>query len=96
MNFKDLDFGAVEGMQIIKALNANVGLDFADGDLYEKQQHVANEARNRGLLINPNPFGRTGYGDTSVMRPSMTGWEQTKGIQRRVLEIMPNVPITRD
>ena len=96
MNFKDLDFGAVEGMQIIKALNANVGLDFADGDLYEKQQHVANEARNRGLLVNPNPFGRTGYGDTSVMRPSMTGWEQTKGIQRRVLEIMPNVPITRD
>ena len=96
MNFKDLDFGAVEGMQIIKALNANVGLDFADGDLYEKQQHVANEARNRGLLINPNPFGRTGYGDTSVMRPSMTGWEQTKGIQRRVLDIMPNVPITRD
>ena len=96
MNFKDLDFGAVEGMQIIKALNANVGLDFADGDLYEKQQHVANEARNRGLLINPNPFGRTGYGDTSVMRPSMTGWEQTKGIQRRVLEIMPIVPIRRD
>ena len=96
MNFKDLDFGAVEGMQIIKALNANVGLDFADGDLYEKQQHVANEARNRGLLINPNPFGRTGYGDTSVMRPSMTGWEQIKGIQRRVLEIVPNVPITRD
>ena len=96
VDFKDLDFGAVEGMQIIKALNANVGLDFADGDLYEKQQHVANEARNRGLLINPNPFGRTGYGDTSVMRPSMTGWEQTKGIQRRVLEIMPNVPITRD
>ena len=96
MNFKDLDFGAVEGMQIIRALNANVGLDFADGDLYEKQQHVANEARNRGLLINPNPFGRTGYGDTSVMRPSMTGWEQTKGIQRRVLDIMPNVPITRD
>ena len=96
MNFKDLDFGAVEGMQIIKALNANIDVDFADGDLYEKQQHVANEARNRGLLINPNPFGRTGYGDTSVMRPSMTGWEQTKGIQRRVLDIMPNVPITRD
>ena len=96
MNFKDLDFLTVDGMQIITALLANVGLDYATGALYEKQQHVANEARNRGLLINPNPFGRTGYGDTSVMRPSMTGWEQTKGIQRRVLEIMPNVPITRD
>ena len=96
MNFKDLDFLTVDGMQIITALLANVGLDYATGDLYEKIQNIANEARNRGLLINPNPFGRTGYGDTSVMRPSMTGWEQTKGIQRRVLEIMPNVPITRD
>ena len=87
MNFKDLDFGAVEGMQIIKALNANVGLDFADGDLYQKQQAIANEARNRGLLTNPSAYGPTAVGDTSVMSPSATGWEQTKGIQRRVLDI---------
>jgi hypothetical protein len=87
VDFKDLDFGAVEGLQIIAALNKNVGLDFADGDLYQKQQDIANEARTRGLLINPNPYGRTGYGNTSVMRPSVTGWEQTKGIQRRVLDI---------
>ena len=91
MNFKDLDFLTVDGMQIIKALNANIDVDFADGDLYEKQQNVANEARKRGLL-----HGGQAYGDTDLMMPSRTGWEQTKGIQRRVLEIMPNVPITRD
>ena len=91
MNFKDLDLGAVEGMQIIRALNANVGLDFADGDLYQKQQAIANEARKRGLL-----HGGQAYGDTDLMMPSRTGWEQTKGSQRRVLEIMPNGPITRD
>ena len=98
VHFKDLRFSAVQNMQIIKALNKNVGLDFADGDLYQKQQAVANEARTRGLLINPNPYGRTGYGDTSVMRPSMTGWEQIKGIQRRVLDIVPDLtdaPIVR-
>ena len=96
MHFKDLRFSAVSNMQIITALNANIDVEYATGNLYEKQQNVANEARKRGLLINPNPFGRTGYGDTSVMRPSMTGWEQIKGIQRRVLDIVPNVPITRD
>ena len=91
MNFKDLDFLTVDGMQIITALLANVGLDYATGDLYEKIQNIANEARKRGLLL-----GGQAYGDTDLMMPSRTGWEQTKGIQRRVLEIMPNVPITRD
>jgi len=91
MNFKDLDFLTVDGMQIITALLANVGLDYATGDLYEKIQNIANEARKRGLL-----HGGQAYGDTDLMMPSRTGWEQTKGIQRRVLEIMPNVPITRD
>ena len=91
MNFKDLDFLTVDGMQIITALLANVGLDYATGDLYEKIQNIANEARKRGLLL-----GGQAYGDTDLMMPSRTGWEQTKGIQRRVLDIMPNVPITRD
>ena len=82
--FRNLDYAKVQGMQIIKALNK--GKPFTEGDLYKLQQTVANEARTRGLLINPNPYGRTGYGDTSVMVPSVTGWEQTKGIQRRVLQ----------
>ena len=83
--FRNLDYAKVQGMQIIKALNVNINKQFTEGDLYKLQQTVANEARTRGLLINPNPYGRTGYGDTSVMVPSVTGWEQTKGIQRRVL-----------
>ena len=85
VDFKNLEYGVVAGMQIIKALNRNIGLPFCRDDLYKKQQQVANEARERGLLINPNPFGRTGYGDTGVMVPSVNGWEQTKGIQRRIL-----------
>ena len=100
LDFKDLDFGAVEGMQIIAALNKNVGIDFADGDLYQKQQAIANEARNRGLLTNPSAYGPTAVGDTSVMSPSRTGWEQTKGIQRRVLDIpvpdFVDLPVVRD
>ena len=85
MDWKNLDYGEVAGMQIIKALNENINRLFVEGELYKLQQTVANEARERGLLTNPNPAGPTGYGDTGVMVPSATGWEQTKGIQRRVL-----------
>ena len=78
----------------------DVGIDFADGDLYQKQQAIANEARNRGLLTNPSAYGPTAVGDTSVMSPSRTGWEQTKGIQRRVLDIpvpdFVDLPVVRD
>jgi len=85
--FRNLPYATVQGMQIIRALNVNInqGNPFTEGELYKLQQAVANEARSRGLLINPNPYGRAGFGDTSVMEPSLGGWEQTKGIQRRVL-----------
>lgn len=84
MEWKNLDYEEVAGMQIIKALNKNLGEDYTEGEVYKRQQTVANEARRRGLLINPNPYGRTECGCTGDMEPSAVGWEQTKGIQMRV------------
>ena len=86
---QDLDYDAVSGRQIISALLQEVGVRFAKGYFYQVLQGVANEARRRGLLINPNPYARQTYsaavGNTSRMLPSMQGWEQTKGIFSRHL-----------
>ena len=86
---QDLDYDTVAGRQIIGALLQELGVRFAKGYLYQVLQGVANEARRRGLLINPNQFDRQTYstavGNTSRMLPSMQGWEQTKGIFTRHL-----------
>ena len=89
---QDEPYSSVQGMQIIRALNKELGIGFARGALYEMVQAVANEARGKGLLINPNPFDRavtysTAVGNTSRMLPSKMGWEQTKGILWRHLEL---------
>ena len=87
----DLDYSVVSGKQIISALLREIGIEFAEGYLYTILQQVASEARERHLLINPNP--RTGetysaaVGNTNRMHPSATGWEQTKGILTRRLAI---------
>ena len=92
VQFKDLLFDQVQNMQIIDALNANIGVDWADGVLYKNQKKIANEARNRNLLLNPGPQGPTMFNwYTSEMKPKDPGWEQVKGIQRRVLLSMGEV-----
>ena len=79
---QDLDYEEVAGRQIISALLLELGVRFAKGYLYQVLQGVANEARRRGLLINPNHYERTTYstavGNTCRMLPSAVGWEQTK------------------
>ena len=86
---RDLHYDAVAGRQIISAQLKEMGLRFAEGYLYQVLQGVANEARRRGLLINPNEFDRQTYstavGNTARMMPSSVGWEQTKGIFSRHL-----------
>ncbi len=98
---RDLHYDAVAGRQILSALLKEMGLRFAEGYLYQVLQGVANEARRRGLLINPNEFDRqtckqgrgaklpylysTAVGNTARMMPSSVGWEQTKGIFSRHL-----------
>ena len=82
---QDLDYETVAERQIISALLQEVGVEFAKGYLYKVLQGVANEARRRSLLINPNgstPLS-SAYGDVNGMFPSLTGWEQTKGILMR-------------
>ena len=75
----------VAGRQIISALLKETGLaNGARGFVYEVLQGAANEARRRGLLINPNHYERKTYstavGNTDRMMPSAVGWEQTKGV----------------
>lgn len=86
---QDLGIAEVGRDQIIRALNREIGISFAQGFLYEVVQAVANEARNRGLLINPNQYTRQTYstavGNTNRMLPSARGWEMTKGILTRHL-----------
>jgi len=82
---KDLRYTNVQKNQIISALLKETGLTTgATGFVYQVLQGVANEARRRGLLINPNPYSRETYstavGNTGRMLPSLLGWEQTKGI----------------
>ena len=86
---QDLDYNKVSGKQIIGALLKEVGVQFAKDYLYMVLQGVANEARRRSLLINPNEFDRQTYsaavGNTDRMLPSLQGWEQTKGVLTRHL-----------
>ena len=86
---QDLDYEAVAENQIIGALLKEVGVHYAKGYLYKVLQGVANEARQRALLINPDATTRETYstavGNTSRMLPSSVGWEQTKGILMRHL-----------
>ena len=89
VQFRDLLFTKVQHMQIIQALNANINIDYAEGELYKKQKLVANEACNRGLLSNPN--GTKFNWCTDSLQPRENGWEQVKGIQRRVLLSMGEV-----
>ena len=82
---KDSRYTNVSGNQIISALLKETGLTAgATGFVYQVLQGVANEARRRGLLVNPNPYSRETYstavGNTERMMPSLLGWEQTKGI----------------
>ena len=89
---QDLTFHNVAERQIMSALlreiDARKGLPNTSL-LWKCLQRVANEARKRGLLINPNPYSRETYssavGNTSKMLPSSQGWEQTKGILSREL-----------
>jgi hypothetical protein len=92
---RDLRFAGVAGNQIIRALLKECNLNFASGFVYAVLQGAANEARRRGLLINPNPHDRSdGYsaavGNTQLMFPSMGGWEMTKGILIRHLHNATN------
>ena len=89
---QDLAFPDVDGRQIMSALLREIGVRKGlpnDSLLWKCLQRVANEARKRGLLINPNPWSRETYssavGNTSRMLPSSQGWEQTKGILSREL-----------
>ena len=85
----DLRFPAVSNLQIIAALNKECDRSFAQGILYQVLKEVANEARRKGLLRNPNRWGnefaRHGSEDTGRMKPSAQGWEMTKGILSRQL-----------
>ena len=88
-SFQDLRYehDGVSGRQILGALLKEVDVRGSNGFLYTLLQMVANEARRRGLLINPNPYTRETYstavGNTDRMLPSEYGWEQTKGILMR-------------
>lgn len=83
----DVHIADVAGLQIIKALLRVINRNFATGYMYRILQDTANEARERGLLINPNPFTletySTAVGNTDRMHPSTYGWEQAVGILRR-------------
>lgn len=91
----DLTHADVAGNQILRALLKECSLNFATGFVYAALQGVANEARRRGLLINPNPHDQgdgysTAVGDTQLMFPSRVGWEMTKGILIRHLHDATN------
>ena len=84
----NLDYETVAGKQIISAFLREIDLpDGASGYLYQVLQGAANEARRRGLLVNPNPYARETYstavGNTARMKPSKHWWEMTKGILSR-------------
>ena len=97
---QDLRYGhdGVSGSQILSALLKEVDVRGSNGFLYKVLQMVANEARERGLLINPNQYTRETYstsvGNTNKMLPSEIGWEQTKGILRRLLVLAKTLVAT--
>ena len=84
---RDLRYNSVSGKQIIGALLKELSIPFAPkgGLFYQILQGVANTARRKSLLINPNENGTysTAVGNTARMYPSVTGWEMTKGILSR-------------
>jgi hypothetical protein len=87
---QDLFFRKVAGKQIMKALCQECGIRFARDFFYKVLQGAANEARRRGLLINPNHYTREQHAThtnacPSLMLPSKYGWEMTKGILTRHL-----------
>ena len=89
---KNHSYEDVAGRQILSALLRETGLDSGvkhGSYIYRLFQEVINEARMRGLLLNPNPYTREqrsrGYGNTANMRPCAIGWEQTKGILTRYM-----------
>ena len=90
-SFQDLRYehDGVSGRQILGALLKEVDVRGSNGFLYKVLQMVANEARERSLLINPNQYTRETYstavGNTNKMLPSEIGWEQTKGILRLII-----------
>jgi hypothetical protein len=95
---QQLDYLAVGGRQIMSALLAEIKCGTGlpnESLLWRTLQAVANEARRRGLLINPNPYSRETYskavGNTTRMLPSDTGWEQTKGILTRRIADLRNM-----
>ena len=85
IRMKNFNYEDVAGRQIISALLHETGLaNGARGFVYEVIQGAANEARRRGLLLNPNNYDRQTYstavGNTERMMPSAMGWAQTKGV----------------
>lgn len=83
---KNLPFSAVEHLQIIAALNKNLGVDFATGTLYHMQREVANEARTKNKLVNPvegSTYSDAVNWNVGAMKPRPGCWEFVKGIQSR-------------
>ena len=83
----DLPYDEVASRQIMSALLRTCSLGGVPNDSYTWRvlKAVANEARRRGLLFNPNPYSRQTYSaalqaNCDNMRPSRHGWEMTKGI----------------
>ena len=88
--FQNLDFAAVRGNQIVKACCMETGKYPAFYDKgskeYKQIQDAVNEAREKGLIINPDEytmFSTKVQDDTSRMKPSEHGWEETKEILRK-------------
>lgn len=87
-----LPYSEVEGTQIMSALLKACKLGSQTGYIWLTLQGVANEARRRNLLFNPNFHARETYSSAlqpncDNMRPCRQGWEMTKGIlMRHVLE----------
>ena len=88
-DFRELSPHEASEFQIFGALLKECKLGYQQGFIKEVLQSVCNEARNLGLLVNPNPFTReqfsTDLGNTNNMRPSVIGWPQIQGILRRHL-----------
>ena len=90
IDLNDLEFWQVFRRQIISSLLAETGVKFAKGFLYALLQGVAREAKDRRLLVNPNPLTgerhSTEFGNPSSMFPSEHGWSEIKRILARTLE----------
>ena len=88
----DLPYDDVASRQIMSAFLKTCNLNGVPNDSYTWRvlKNVANEARRRGLLFNPNPYSRETYSaavqaNCDNMRPSRHGWEMTKGILKKHL-----------